>query len=111
MTDAMPINNEPLVVQEDKDMAARHFGAVDWNDLEDRLQRLPNVQKLVQAFARHRIKATSEAIERAAELEAALRKIADHDGVSYRFGDEVRAIANEALSIPGGDQPSPTTKD
>jgi len=34
--------------------------------------------------------------------ETALRTIADHDGVSYRFGDEVRAIARKAL----GDRPN-----
>lgn len=34
-------------------------------------------------------------------LTEALRRIRDHDGVSYRFGDEVRLIAEAALTTKG----------
>jgi hypothetical protein len=37
-------------------------------------------------------------IEEVERLRSALEKIANHDGVSYRFGDEVRAIARDALT-------------
>jgi len=36
-------------------------------------------------------------------LSGALARIRDHDGVSYRFGDEVRQIARDALATPEGE--------
>jgi hypothetical protein len=45
----------------------------------------------------HRNPDGPEALALIEELEAALIRIRDHDGVSYRFGDEVREIARQAL--------------
>jgi hypothetical protein len=66
----MPINNEPLIVtQADRDAAADYGVSVGWeayNVAACRAGKLDDGEEVL-AFARHRIKATSEAIERAAE--------------------------------------------
>lgn len=54
--------------------------------------KLPNDgHYLIQAFAAH-----------AHPLRVALETILNHDGVAYRYGDEIRAIARAALgqSLP-----------
>ncbi len=42
-------------------------------------------------------RSVEQAAARIEALEKALAAIRDHDGVSYRFGDEVRAIALAAI--------------
>jgi hypothetical protein len=109
MTDAMPINNEPLIVtQADRDAADAHrLGTFT-----------PGVgSDLAKAFAAHRIKATSEAIERAAEelrdrAENALAKPCPVDWPEQNWFHRQRGIASalhsaeaaiRSLSIPGGE--------
>lgn len=45
-------------------------------------------------------RAAIAALSSSDRLRGALEKIANHDGVSYRFGDEVREIARTALEAP-----------
>jgi hypothetical protein len=52
------------------------------------------------AIIAEQAEALSQLTREVDELREALTKIADHDGVSYRFGDEIRAMAREALSTP-----------
>jgi hypothetical protein len=93
----MPINNEPLIVQEDeKALAATFFNKGG-----------PAYYDLAEAIANVRIKATSEAIERAAEV--ADRKSVGFDGsrqaAQLAAGRTAREIATaiRSLSIPGGE--------
>lgn len=39
----------------------------------------------------------ADLVEGYRKMREALERIRDHDGSSYRFGDEIRAIAREAL--------------
>ncbi len=39
--------------------------------------------------------------KRIGEMRSALERIRDHDGISYRYGDEIRAIAVAALKEGG----------
>jgi hypothetical protein len=102
----MPINNEPLVVQESDRIAAADIARIflgNGDTLPDDLKSGKLARHwLLDCVIAIRIKATSEAIERAAEVAERFGETAGTRGPAEVTRRQI-ATAIRALSIPGGE--------